>query len=622
MKYIIVVDKQPRTNSSSEKREYEINIDELRKKGDVHDDFKIEEGVARVYRRIGLTKTHMTYILDEEIIEELGELKIKLFEGDNYIYIKDEYNNQMCAEYIVKSDFTDMYVTRLEMSSAIEQTAQSIDLSVNRKLEGYSTTQEMQSAINMKADSIELKVNNTLKDYSTTEEMNSAIQLKADSITSSVNSSITNKLKDYSTTTQMNSTIVQKANEITSTVSSTYETKTNVDTKINTAKSQIKQTTDSITTEVNKKVNNSEFGTKVEQNAESIQIAWNKITEFIQFINAQLQIKDNNKKLLMALDKEGQKFYHNGLFTGKIGSTQYKGDNAQKGLAFNLDENGKFMCWGVISPDKTTYYAKLWYNLANSFGNSKEELHIGANLDLNGFSILGENLELCEVDDIQGNGHYYGLSISDDVLDIALFTRNESWFNSDLYVKGYKVLTNTSDGRLKKEIYNSTINALDIIEQIQHRQFTWKKDDVHENIGYIAQELEEIDSNYVHKNAQYDEAGNVIDYTYQVNLLPILSTTTKAIQELNIKVKKQQQTIENQQHFIEVLAEKLNMQEKYNTIVSSETMRKTRTQKEQEKIYEGEIQFTRKKQQNKKHKVIKQYENGEVEIAKEEENNV
>ena len=112
MKYIIVVDKQPRTNSSSEKREYEINIDELRKKGDVHDDFKIEEGVARVYRRIGLTKTHMTYILDEEIIEELGELKIKLFEGDNYIYIKDEYNNQMCAEYIVKSDFTDMYVNR------------------------------------------------------------------------------------------------------------------------------------------------------------------------------------------------------------------------------------------------------------------------------------------------------------------------------------------------------------------------------------------------------------------------------------------------------------------------------------------------------------------------------
>ena len=71
---------------------------DIRKKGDVHDDFKIEEGVARVYRRIGLTKTHMTYILDEEIIEELGELKIKLFEGDNYIYIKDEYNNQMCAE--------------------------------------------------------------------------------------------------------------------------------------------------------------------------------------------------------------------------------------------------------------------------------------------------------------------------------------------------------------------------------------------------------------------------------------------------------------------------------------------------------------------------------------------
>lgn len=242
MKYIIVVDKQPRTNPSSERKEYEIDIDELLKKSDVHDDFKIEDGIARVYRRIGLTKTHVTYVLDKEVIEELNELKIKLFKGDNYVYLKDQNSNQVCAEYIVESDFTKLYATKVEMNSTIEQTAQSIDLSVNKKLEGYSTTQEMQSAINMKVDSIELKVNNTLKDYSTTEEMNSAIQLKADSITS--------------------------------TVSKSYATKN----ELNTAKTEIKQTTDAITSTVSKKVGNDEIISKINQSAESVAIDANKIS--------------------------------------------------------------------------------------------------------------------------------------------------------------------------------------------------------------------------------------------------------------------------------------------------------------------------------------------------------
>lgn len=52
MKYIIVVDKQPRTNPSSQKRETTIDIEELRRKGEVHDDFIIDKGVAKVYRRI------------------------------------------------------------------------------------------------------------------------------------------------------------------------------------------------------------------------------------------------------------------------------------------------------------------------------------------------------------------------------------------------------------------------------------------------------------------------------------------------------------------------------------------------------------------------------------------
>ncbi len=235
MKYIIVVDKQSRTNPSSQKRETVIDIEELRRKGDVHDDFVIEKGIAKVHRRIGLTKYHVTYVLENEVVEELGELKIKLFKGDNYLYIKDEYNNNMCAEYVIDNEFNERYVTYLKMESAIEETARQIRLYVGQVLEGYSDTETTKAMIDIKADEIREEVSrdyaskdaleqekservqtaNSIVEtvsatYSTKAETN---QAKNDAI-NSANTATDNKLQNYSTTVQMNSTIEQKANLI------------------------------------------------------------------------------------------------------------------------------------------------------------------------------------------------------------------------------------------------------------------------------------------------------------------------------------------------------------------------------------------------------------------------
>ena len=194
MKYKIIVDKQSRKKPSDEKREYVIDIEELRVKGDVYDSLIITKETDYVIRRLSLDhEYHVLTVLEEPTIEVLPELNIKLFEGDNYIYLADMQGNKFYAEYLIKNDFTDIYATRNEMNSSIYQTAQSIELNVNQKLTGYSTTKEMNSAIDMKVDSITSEVNNTFK--------------------------------NYSTTVQMNSVITQKANEITSTVSSTYATK-------------------------------------------------------------------------------------------------------------------------------------------------------------------------------------------------------------------------------------------------------------------------------------------------------------------------------------------------------------------------------------------------------------
>ncbi len=214
MKYKIIVDKQPKNNPSKEKKEYEIDIEELRVKGEVYDSLIITKDEDYVIRRLSLSEYGILSELKEPKKENIPNLNIELFEGDNYIYLIDMTGNKFYAEYLIKNDFTDLYVTQNEMNSSINQSAKQIELSVNQKLTGYSTTEQMNSAIDIKADSI------------------------------------------------------------TSTVSKTYATKD----ELNTAKSEIKQTTDSITSTVSKKVGNDEIISKINQSAEKVQINANKIS--------------------------------------------------------------------------------------------------------------------------------------------------------------------------------------------------------------------------------------------------------------------------------------------------------------------------------------------------------
>ena len=158
MQYKIIVDKQSRTNPSNQKREYTIDIEELRVKGDVHDSLIITKEEDYVIRRLSLSKYGILNILEEPKKELIKELDVELFEGDNYIYLMDMLGNKLYAEYLIKNDFTDIYVSRNEMKSSINQTAKNIELNVNQKLEGYSTKEEVNSKIDLTAQAINLEV--------------------------------------------------------------------------------------------------------------------------------------------------------------------------------------------------------------------------------------------------------------------------------------------------------------------------------------------------------------------------------------------------------------------------------------------------------------------------------
>ena len=135
MQYKIIVDKQSRLNPSGEQKEYVIDIEELRVKGNIYDSLVITQDETYVMRRLSLSEYGVLTVLEEEIKEILTNINIELFEGDNYIYLVDMSGNKFYAEYIIKNDFTNTYATKIEMNTAINQTAQDIMFQVNKKVD-------------------------------------------------------------------------------------------------------------------------------------------------------------------------------------------------------------------------------------------------------------------------------------------------------------------------------------------------------------------------------------------------------------------------------------------------------------------------------------------------------
>lgn len=91
----------------------------------------------------------------------------------------------------------------------------------------------------------------------------------------------------------------------------------------------------------------------------------------------------------------------------------------------------------------------------------------------------------------------------------------------------------SSDIRLKENISDSEVNALNTINQIKMRQFDWKEDGHHQNIGFVADELEAIDQNLA-VGGGYFEDGEM--YVKCVNDFHLIGYVVKALQELSQKV--------------------------------------------------------------------------------------
>lgn len=101
---------------------------------------------------------------------------------------------------------------------------------------------------------------------------------------------------------------------------------------------------------------------------------------------------------------------------------------------------------------------------------------------------------------------------------------------------------NISDIRLKENVKASETDALETVNRMKVRQFDWKErmGGWHQNIGFVADELEEIDPNLA-LGGGYDENGEMD--IKQINSPYLLNYAIKAIQELSAKVDEQEKRI-------------------------------------------------------------------------------
>ena len=177
--FTLVCDKQSRTSKSSEAVEIDVILDNpLRNLGDVYDELNIIDSKTTVTRRIGVNNDGSLYVLDKKITETLQDVKLTTFEDNTYVYIKEFSGLEYTAKYIVKNEYSDKFITKVEADTKIEQKAESINIGVNKKLESYSTTEEMNSAIQLKADSINIEVSKKVGN----DELCSKISQSADKI--------------------------------------------------------------------------------------------------------------------------------------------------------------------------------------------------------------------------------------------------------------------------------------------------------------------------------------------------------------------------------------------------------------------------------------------------------
>lgn len=139
------------TDKDGNSQMYELRVPSvLRANSEVYDEYILENNYAKIIRRVnadGTTKAH-------EEVEVIGTYTIYVAQDENTIEIMN-YDGTLEATYVEQNAYTDQFATKIEMSSAITQTAEEINTEVRKKV----GEDEVISKINQSAEAVTINAN-------------------------------------------------------------------------------------------------------------------------------------------------------------------------------------------------------------------------------------------------------------------------------------------------------------------------------------------------------------------------------------------------------------------------------------------------------------------------------
>ena len=138
-------------------------------------------------------------------------------------------------------------------------------------------------------------------------------------------------------------------------------------------------------------VQKGEFGTFMRQNYNSFLLGFNSASSYVQITAGEIglyngMIDSSHKRA--AFDENGNHFYRDGKYIGKIGTNVWSANSSHKGLVFDLDSEGKYMAFSQQEyANSGSYTTMLCFSRSGSI-YSDYGIHLGCNFYAHGFKIV------------------------------------------------------------------------------------------------------------------------------------------------------------------------------------------------------------------------------------------
>jgi phage minor structural protein len=146
---------------------------------------------------------------------------------------------------------------------------------------------------------------------------------------------------------------------------------------------------------ITSKVEKGDMGSYITQYYNNVLIAFNKSSKYVQISAGQIAIYNGEvtaKGKRAVFDQNGNSFYRDNYFVGRIGTNEWKDNSTHKGLSFDLEYQGKYMAWAQKeSSGATSYDTILCYSRANSIYTEKG-LHLGCNMYAHDWNLYNADL--------------------------------------------------------------------------------------------------------------------------------------------------------------------------------------------------------------------------------------